>query len=83
MLTTFGTSHGLTGLQLGDQALSDRWGLSTALSAETTTNLREAHSDTQPIAPPGYTVLVTAQGGAFDGSGSMLCRLYWATLTPV
>mgnify|MGYP003578019414 CR=1 FL=1 len=83
ILETFGTSHGLTALALGDATLSDRWGHTTALAAETTTNLREAHSDTQPIAPAGYTVLVTAQGGAYDGQGQILLRLYWATLTPV
>lgn len=83
VLTTFGTSRGLTGLALGDATVMDRWGLSTALSATTTTNLREAPSDTQIIAPAGYTVLVTAQGGAFAATGSILVRLYWATLTPV
>jgi hypothetical protein len=83
VLTTFGTSHGLTGLALGDATVADRWGISTALSATTTTNLRQAGSDTQMIAPAGYTVLVTAQGGAFSGTGSILVRLYWSTLTPV
>jgi hypothetical protein len=83
VLADFGTTRGLTALQLGDATLADRWGTATALSALTTTNLREAHSDTQPVAPPGYTVLVTAQGGAFDAQGQILVRLYWSVLTPV
>jgi hypothetical protein len=83
VVIAFGTSHGLTALALGDNRANDRWGLTTALSAETTTNLREARSDTQIIAPAGYTVLVSAQGGAFDTQGEIQLRLYWATLTPI
>lgn len=82
VLADFGTSRGLTGLQLGDGVVADRWGIATALTAETTTNLRNAASDVQQIAPPGYTVLVTAQGGAFDAQGQILVRLYWSVLTP-
>jgi hypothetical protein len=83
VLTAFGTSRGLTALALGDDRVTDRWGSTTALSAETTTNLREARSDTQIIAPAGYTVLVSAIGGTFDAQGEIQVRLYWATLTPI
>jgi hypothetical protein len=83
ILADFGTSKGLTALALGDGTLADRWGQATALTATTATNQQDFHSDTQPLAPPGYTVLVTAQGGAFDAQGQILVRLYWATLTPV
>jgi hypothetical protein len=83
ILTAFGTSRGLTALALGDGQVNDRWGSTTALSAETTTNLREARSDTQLIAPAGYTVLVSAIGGAFDVQGAIQVRLYWSTLTAI
>lgn len=83
ILADFGTSHGLTGLALGDAVVADRWGMQAALTAETTTNLSAAHSDTHIIAPAGYTVLVTAQGGAFDAQGQLRLRLYWSVLTPV
>lgn len=83
VLANFGTSRGLTGVALGDATLADRWGVTTTLTAETTTNLKDAKSESQLIAPAGYTVLVTAQGGAYDGQGQILVRLYWTTLTPV
>lgn len=83
VVTAFGTSHGLTALALGDATVADRFGVTTALSAETTTNLRNAHSESQQIAPPGYTVLVSAIGGAFDSNGEIQIRLYWSTLTPI
>jgi len=83
ILADFGTSRGLSGLALGDATLNDRFGVTTVLTAETTTNLREAHSDTQQIAPPGYTVLVSAIGGTFSSEGSLTVRLYWQTLTPL
>lgn len=83
IMETFGTSRGLTALALGDNTALDRWGVTTTLSAEATTNLREAHSDAQIVAPAGYTVLVTSQGGAFDATGSIQVRLYWSALTPV
>jgi hypothetical protein len=83
VVTAFGTSRGLTALALGDAVVLDRWGVTAGLTAETTTNLREAHSDTQQIAPPGYTVLVSAIGGTFSSEGSLTVRLYWQTLTPL
>jgi hypothetical protein len=83
VLTDFGTSRGLTGLALGDSVVADRFGVTTALTATTTTNLSAAHSESQPIAPAGYTVLVSARGGAFDNQGSLTVRLYWSVLTPV
>lgn len=83
ILADFGTSRGLTGLALGDGVVADRWGTTTALSALTTTNLKNAASDTQIIAPAGYTVLVSALGGAFSSTGQILIRLYWSVLTPV
>lgn len=82
VMADFGTSKGLTGLMLGDGAVSDRWGLTTALSATTTTTQADMHSETMPIAPAGYTVLVTAIGGVFDAAGSLHVTLYWATLVP-
>jgi hypothetical protein len=78
----FGTSHGLTGLLLGDGVVSDRWGIQTALSATTASGQKDFHSDTQLIAPAGYTLLVTAQGGTFDATGQIHVTLYWSTLVP-
>lgn len=83
VLETFGTSRGLTALALGDGSVNDRWGVTAALSAETTTNLMQHHSESMLIAPAGYTVLVSALSGAFDAQGQIQIRLYWSALTPV
>jgi hypothetical protein len=83
VVTEFGISRGLTGLILGDGVVSDRWGVSGSLTPDTTTNQLDFHSDTQPIAPPGYTVLVSAQGGTFDATGQLQVTLYWSTLMPL
>lgn len=81
--TEFGISRGLTGLILGDSVVSDRWGVSGSLTPGTTTNQLDFHSDSQPIAPPGYTVLVRAKDGLFDGNGQIQVTLYWSTLMPL
>ena len=79
----FGISRGLTGLILGDGVVSDRFGVSGSLTPETTTNQLDFNSDVQQIAPPGYTILVSALGGTFDANGSVKITLYWSTLMPV
>jgi len=83
VVTEFGISRGLTGLILGDGVVSDRWGVSGSLTPDTTTNQLDFHSDTQPIAPPGYTVLVSALNGLFDANGQLKVTLYWSTLMPL
>lgn len=83
VVTEFGISRGLTGLIVGDGVVADRWGISGSLTPDTTTNQLDFHSDTQPIAPPGYTVLVSAKDGLFDANGQLTVTLYWSTLMPL
>lgn len=82
--TGFGTSNGLTGLQVGDNmngfANLDRWGTGIALALGTKTTGNDFLGDEQPIAKTGAAdVLITALGGTFDATGALNVRVYYST----
>lgn len=79
--TSFGTSRGLQALLIGDSTAGDRWGRTTTLTASATTTQATFHSADAPIAATPYTILIAADGGRFDGVGTMTVSVLWSTLT--
>lgn len=77
ILEGFGTSGGLTALLIGDPVLNDRWGVQPDLTEGALTGQREAHSDTEPIAPTGgYALQVAVEGGPMDTAGRIQVKVY-------
>jgi len=79
--TAFGTSGGLTALLLGDGVLENRWGRQPLLTALAQTGQQHFTSDTQPIAHVAYTLLISAEGGLFDATGTVHVTVYWESLS--
>lgn len=77
--TAFGNSQGLTGLRIGDSVFEDRWGAGIARTAGTATSQGDFR-DTggTPIYSADEDILVTAEGGAFDGTGSGTLYIVYA-----
>jgi hypothetical protein len=75
--TGLGTSNGTTGYQIGDGSDADRWGAITGTASGTTTDDRNWTDFTQFRQAAAKDVTVTAVGGNFDGTGSIvLCAFY-------
>ena len=80
MTTGFGTSNGLTGILLGDGVANDRWGRLTTLTTGQTGGQVHFRSDTTPVEPIPYVILVAAEGGHFDATGALHVTAYWSVL---
>lgn len=78
--TAFGTSGGLTGLLIGDAVANDRWARLTDLSAGQTGGQVSFRSDTTPVEPIPYTILVAAEGGLLDATGGLHLTAYYSVL---
>lgn len=78
--TGFGTSGGLSALLVGDGVACDRWARITTLTTGQTGGQVSFHSDTTPVEPIPYTLLVAAEGGLFDATGEIHLTAYWSTL---
>lgn len=76
----FGTSNGLTGLLVGDAVANDRWGRITTLTTGETGGQVNFRSDTVPVEPIPYVILVAAEGGLFDATGAIHITAYWSAL---
>lgn len=75
-----GTGGGTTGYQVGDGSDADRWGNVTGTATTTDTDGNDATAD-----PGGYfnaanNVVITANGGNFNGTGSIRVDVFY-TLT--
>lgn len=80
--TGFGTSQGLTGLLIGDGVANDRWGHLTDVSTGQTGGQVHFRSETTPVEPIPYVLLVAADGGLFDAVGVLHLTAYWSALPP-
>jgi hypothetical protein len=79
--TAFSTANGLSALLLGDTVAVDRWGRQTALTAGAVTSAGDMRSDTMPLVRTApYAVLVSAEGGAFSTTGSLVLTCTYATV---
>jgi hypothetical protein len=78
--TSFGASHGLTAMAIGDPVLMDRWGVIGLTAGQQTTQVH-FHGADRPIATTAYSVLLSAIDGTFDASGSCTVRAFWSSIT--
>lgn len=67
--TALGTGNGTTGYKIGTAADDDRWGNITGTAAGTTSDNRDWTSGTVECFPAATNVIVTANGGNFNGTG--------------
>lgn len=67
--TGLGTGSGTTGYQVGDGSDADRWGTVTGTAAGTTTDNRNWTVTTVQAFTAANNVVITANGGNFDGTG--------------
>lgn len=87
ILTGFGTSGGLTQFAVGDSAIINRWGLSSALTTNALTGTSDAPASAQPsdatmaVYPTATHVVISALDGAFDNVGSLQVSVQYL-LTP-
>jgi len=72
-----GASNGLTAFAVGDGEVCDRWGISAALTVNALTGTSDAPAAAQArlgelaLYPTARTVVLTALGGTWDGTGSI------------
>jgi hypothetical protein len=76
----FGASQGLTGIAIGDSTLMDRWGQVALTTGQQTAQVNFRAAD-RPIAATPYSVLLSAQGGLYDGAGACTVRAFWSSIT--
>jgi hypothetical protein len=67
--TALGTGNGTTGYRIGTAADDDRWGNITGTAAGTTSDNRDWTSGAVECFPAATNVIVTANGGNFNGTG--------------
>lgn len=80
--TGFGTSGGLSSVDIGGQGVTDGWGSGIAITAGTVTGYGDFHRGDEPIAIGAEDVTILANGGTFDGTGACKLTSHWRTLTP-
>lgn len=78
--TSFGTSGGMSTISIGDAMLLDRWGGGFPPDVGAQTGQLQFHGGDEPIATTAYSVLISAQGGMFDGTGVIHLTCYWESL---
>lgn len=81
IIDAFGTSLGLTGLNIGDSITDDRWGTQATLTANAETDQGDFGDAEWPIYASGDNVLIHAVGGLFDGTGRLEITLWAFYLT--
>jgi hypothetical protein len=80
--TELGNGNGLTTWSLGTVADPSRWGSGLARTATTVTNSGAGGPIALERIPSALDVTVTADGGSFDGVGSIICTYSALSLTP-
>lgn len=78
--TDFGASQTLSTIAIGDSTLMDRWG-TIGLTTGMQTSQVNFHGADRPIAATAYNVLLSAQGGLYDGAGACTVRAFWSSIT--
>lgn len=69
---SLGTGGGTTGYTVGDGSDADRWGAVTGTAAGTDTDGNDATADPTGWFTAANNVVITAAGGNFNGTGSIL-----------
>jgi hypothetical protein len=83
IITTFGTTGGLTGFAVGDATSVAHWGSQTTLTAGAETSQRDFTDAGQPInnSAAASDVILSALSGTFDATGQVEVQLTWFLLT--
>jgi len=79
--TAFGASNGLTSFDVGESAVSDRWGHQTSLLSNALLEGGQFRAQGWPTYPSATDVLISAGGGTFDGNGVLECTLHYYLLS--
>ena len=81
--TGFGTTNGLTLLNLGDTLIEDRWGSNLSIVATTSTGAENfnAYTGGVPLDAP-YEAVITTVAGTFDSTGAANITAHYETFTP-
>lgn len=69
--TALGATGGASGYRVGDGVDADRWGVAVGVAAGTKTENDDWTDVTIPIFLAAQDVVITADGGPFDGTGSI------------
>ena len=77
--TGLGTSNGTTGYQVGTAASANRWGSITGTAAGTSTDNRNWTSGTIECFTAATSVIITANGGNFNGTGVIYVSVQYLT----
>lgn len=75
--TALGTGNGTSGYQIGDGSDTDRWGTVTGTAIGTTTDNRDFTVTTAQFFNADQNVVITANGGNFDGTGVIQVIAYY------
>jgi hypothetical protein len=81
ILTTLGTSQGVTGFSIGDGAVIDRWGTQAVLTQGAQTDQGDFLDATWPMYASATHVILSALGGLFDGAGEVEVTAWYFFLT--
>lgn len=81
-VVAWGTSNGLTGLDLGGFGQQDGWGKDLPLTLPFASNPGYFTRGDEPIAVNGEDILLTPKGGAWGGTGSATVTVHWKTYAP-
>ena len=80
--TSFGTTRSLTTISIGTVDIYDMFGSGIGISTGTQTNIGDFRSADQIIIPANKDLILSADDGLFDLTGSALISVHWETLTP-
>ena len=72
-----GTGNGTTGYQIGDGSDTDRWGTVTGTAIGTTTDNRDFTVTTAQFFTADQSVTITANGGNFNGTGTIQITAFY------
>lgn len=75
--TTLGATTGTTGFNVGDGVDADRFGVQAAVTAGSTTSNADATADPTGWASAARSVVLTAVGGNFDGTGVVRVTVHY------
>ncbi len=81
VLTAFGTGNGLTGINIGDATLVDRWAAAAAITLNALTEQGSFQEGSWPIYASATDVLVSAVGGTFTAVGQLQVTVHYTLLT--
>lgn len=77
--TSLGTSNGTTGYTVGDGTDADRWGAITGTAAGTSSDNRDWTAGTVECFTANTSVVITATGGNFNGTGVIYVSVQYLT----